>query len=78
MVCIGPDDGQFDGHVIRGADLVVIYWKYMGHSLFHRISALAGRYGVPLIFACASHEGRLLKQISQAAAQMKKRSADPT
>lgn len=69
MICIGPDDSQFDGHILRGADLVVIYWKYMGHSLFHRVSALAGRYGVPLIFACASHEGRLLYQISRAAAR---------
>ena len=69
MICIGPDDSQFDGHILRGADLVVIYWKYMGHSLFHKVSALAGRYGVPLIFACASHEGRLLHQISRAAAR---------
>ncbi len=60
---IAAEDVKFDLAVLAAADVIVINWKYLGHSLSYRTLSYAGKYNKRIIYLRSSNEKHLLQAL---------------
>lgn len=63
FTCISSAKMNFDLAVLDSADVVVISWKHLGHSLFYRATQYAAKRGKEIMYISSSNEQQLIKAL---------------
>lgn len=63
---IDAGDVSFDPNIIRNADVVVVYTKYLSHMVYERTANITRTYKVPMVFLQTLDENILLSSVNDA------------
>ncbi|WP_325537458.1 hypothetical protein [Sporomusa sp.] len=60
---ISSEDVKFDLSILDAADVIVISWKCLGHSLFYRTVHYASKHNKKIVYLGSSNERQLLQAL---------------
>ncbi|QDR81383.1 hypothetical protein [Sporomusa termitida] len=63
FICISSKEVKFDLSVLDAADVIVINWRFLGHSLFYRTMRYADKYNKKVAYLGNSNDKHLLQAL---------------